>query len=223
MEESKGRVCATGSGFIGSWIVKRLLQDEFNIRRMLAFLPAYPEQQKGYKFIVLTLAIQKASMQPLKVVYTSSASYVTSTAREEELQSLSGWSYAVSKTLTEKVVLEFVQQNGLDVVTLIPPFIFGPFICPKLPSSTPMVHVDDVARAHIFLLEHSNPKGRYNCSLCLITYERISKLVYAKYPKFQPPTLDSLKQIEGINIPDLSSMKLLDAGFVFNYGLEKNG
>ncbi|KAL2326464.1 hypothetical protein Fmac_025522 [Flemingia macrophylla] len=150
-----------------------------------------------------------------------------------------GWSYAVSKTLTEKAVLEFGEQNGLDVVTLIPPFVFGPFICPKLPSSvdatlkfafgkntqlglvvqTPMVHVDDVARAHVFLLEHSNPKGRYICSQCLVTFERISELVSAKYSKFQPPTLDSLKQIDGVKLPDISSKKLLDVGFVFKYGL----
>lgn len=50
------------------------------------------------------------------------------------------------------------------------------------------MHVDDVARAHIFLLEHSNPHGRYNCSSCLVTVERISELVSAKYPEFQLPT-----------------------------------
>jgi len=63
----------------------------------------------------------------------------------------------------------------------------GPF---GLILETPMVHVEDVARAHIFLLEHSNAKGRYNCSQCLVTYERMSELVYAKYPKVQPPNLE---------------------------------
>ena len=55
---------------------------------------------------------------------------------------------------------------------------------------TPMVHVDDVARAHIFLLEHPNPKGRYNCSKCLVTAERMSELVSAKYPELRVPSAE---------------------------------
>lgn len=55
---------------------------------------------------------------------------------------------------------------------------------------TSLVHVDDVARAYIFLFEHFKAKGRYNCSQCLVTYETISELVYAKYPKFQPPATE---------------------------------
>lgn len=51
-----------------------------------------------------------------------------------------------------------------------------------------MVHVDDVARAHIFLLEHPNPKGRYNCSPFIIKIEEISKLLSARYPEFQIPS-----------------------------------
>ena len=38
-----------------------------------------------------------------------------------------GWSYAVSKVLTEKAVLEFGEQNGLEVATVIAPFIVGRF------------------------------------------------------------------------------------------------
>lgn len=53
-----------------------------------------------------------------------------------------------------------------------------------------MVHVDDVARAHIFLLEHPNPRGRYNCSPFIATVEEIAELLSAKYPKFQIPTLE---------------------------------
>ncbi|KHN19444.1 Dihydroflavonol-4-reductase [Glycine soja] len=143
------------------------------------------------------------------------------------------WSYAVSKTSTEK--------NGLDVVTIAPPLVLGPFICPKLPDSISdalnlsiwlsacacacfnsnntriekcqkailveiyverdkdplafndriMVHVEDVVRVHIFLLEHPDPKG------------------------------SALKQNKGIRIPDLSAKKLIDAGFKFKYGPEE--
>ena len=45
------------------------------------------------------------------------------------------WSYAVSKVLSEKAVLEFGEQNGLEVTTLVLPFVLGGFVCPKLPDS----------------------------------------------------------------------------------------
>ena len=84
-----------------------------------------------------------------RVAYTSSSSAVFYNGKDDEVlnesfwsdadylkaSKISGWSYAVSKTLTEKAVLEFGEQNGLDVVTLIPTFVLGPFICPKLPGS----------------------------------------------------------------------------------------
>ncbi|KAG4969114.1 hypothetical protein AAZX31_12G227800 [Glycine max] len=312
MERSKGRVCVTGgTGFIGSWIIKRLLQDGYSVnttmrphpghKKDVSFLTSLPGASQRLQILsadlsnpesfsasiegcigvfhvatpvdfelkepeeVVTkrsidgaLGILKAclgSKTVKRVVYTSSASAVTSSGIEEQVMDESswsdvdslraskpfGWSYAVSKTLTEKAVLEFGEQNGLDVVTLIPTFVFGPFICPNLPGSvqaslsfafgeksafgfmlqTPMVHVDDVARAHIFLLELPNPKGRYNCSQCLVTFERISELVSAKYPEFQLGTMDLSKQVEGIKLPDLSSKKLVDAGFVYKYGLEE--
>ena len=50
-----------------------------------------------------------------------------------------------------------------------------------------MVHVDDVARAHIFLFEHPKAKGRYTCSSNVITVESASKLLSAKYPELQIP------------------------------------
>jgi len=53
-----------------------------------------------------------------------------------------------------------------------------------------MVHVDDVARAHIFLLEHPNPKGRYNCSPFIVPIEEIAEIILAKYPEYQIPTLE---------------------------------
>ncbi|CAJ1978156.1 unnamed protein product [Sphenostylis stenocarpa] len=312
MEESKGRVCVTGgTGFIGSWIIKTLLENGYYVnttvrpnsaeyRKDVSFLTnlpgaserlqilsadlSYPESFSAAiagcigVFHVATpvdfelreseevvtkrsidgaLGILKAcidSKTVKRVVYTSSASAVSSNGKEDMMDECYwsdvdylraskpfGWSYAVSKTLTEKAVLEFGEQNGLDVVTLIPTFVFGPFICPKLPSSveatlnfafgkkgpfglvlqTPIVHVHDVARAHIFLLEHSNAKGRYNCSKCLVTHERISELVSVKYPEFQPEAIDRFKKIEGIKRPDLSSKKLIDAGFVFKYGIEE--
>ncbi|KAK4267775.1 hypothetical protein QN277_024512 [Acacia crassicarpa] len=311
MEESKGRVCVTGgTGFIGSWIIKRLLEDGYSVNTTIR---SHPEHKKDVSFLtnlpgasqrlqilsadlsepgsfkdaidgcigvfhvatpvnfdekepeeIVTkrsidgaLGILKACLSSKtvrRVVYTSSASALTHRDKEVEVVDESswtdvdsrrttkpfGWSYACSKTLTEKAVLEFGEQNGLDVVTVTPTFVVGPFICPKLPGSVgstlyfllgkmdqfsylqaPMVHVDDVARAHIFLLEHPNPKGRYNCSKCLATIEEVTEIVSAKYPKFHMPTIESLRESISLKVPDLSSKKLMDAGFDYKYGLEE--
>ena len=99
------------------------------------------------------LGIVKAAVKAKtvkRVVYTSSASTVSFTGPEPQdvvdesawsdvdlLRSVKpfGWSYTVSKVLTEKAVLEFGEENGLEVVSLVPPFVVGGFICPKLPDS----------------------------------------------------------------------------------------
>ncbi|XP_054783017.1 vestitone reductase-like isoform X2 [Prosopis cineraria] len=229
----------------------------FHVATPVDFEEKEPEEIVTKRSIDGALGILKAcltSKTVKRVVYTSSSSAVAFIGKGDEVKDESfwsdvdllrtsetyGWSYAVSKTLTEKAVLEFGEQNGLDIVTLIPTFVVGPFICPKLPGSVgsilyflfdkkdpfsylqiPVVHVDDVARAHIFLLEHPNPKGRYNCSTCLAIIEEVSEVVSAKYPEFQMPTIDSLRESTSLKFPDLSSNKLIDAGFEFKYGLEE--
>ncbi|XP_015950676.1 vestitone reductase isoform X2 [Arachis duranensis] len=317
MEESKGRVCVTGgTGFIGSWIIKNLLQHGYSVnttvrsnpehKRDISFLTNLPRASQNLQILNADLSNPESFSAAIegcigvfhvaspvefelkepeevmikrttdgavgilraclnsntvkRVIYTSSSSAVlyhnSGKDDNEEVvldesfwsdvdylraSKIDGWFYSVSKTLTEKAVLEFGEESGMDVVTLVPTFVLGPFICPKLPSSVhaslslafgdrgpfgsllqaPMVHVDDVARAHIFLLEHPNPKGRYNCSSSLVTVETMSQVVSSKYPEFQLSTLNKLKQTEGAKLQNLSSKKLIDAGFVFKYGLEE--
>ncbi|KAF5453372.1 hypothetical protein F2P56_028277 [Juglans regia] len=156
-----------------------------------------------------------------------------------------GASYAVSKTSTERAILEFGEKHGLelDVVTIIPSLVIGPFICPKLPNSvslalamilgnedaynfiaitaSSMVHVDDLASAHIFLLEYPNAKGRYICSSDGITIQQMREFLATSYPEIQIPTPDSLKKCEGSKTRGLSSKKLLDSGFRYKYGVKE--
>ena len=43
MEEGKGRVCVTGgTGFIGSWIIKRLLEDGYTVNTTVRSDPGKP-------------------------------------------------------------------------------------------------------------------------------------------------------------------------------------
>ncbi|KAK8466375.1 hypothetical protein PHAVU_008G076500 [Phaseolus vulgaris] len=310
MEEGKGRVCVTGgTGFIGSWIIKRLLQDGYTVnttvrpdpdgKRDMSFLTNLPGASEKLKFFsadlsnpesfseaiegcfgvlhtatpidiqlnepeeVVTkrsidgaLGILKACLNSKtvkRVVYTSSASAVYWQQKEDDVMDESywsdenllrdlkpfAWSYSISKTMAEKAVLEFGEKHGLDVVTLIPTFVLGPFICPKLPGSVyttlsfifgeknpfgasrlHMVHVDDIARAHIFLLQHPNPKGRYNCSPFIADVEEIAELLSAKYPNFQI-SIDEVKKSNDVKLPHLISKKLMDAGFEFKHGMEE--
>ncbi|KAF3971709.1 hypothetical protein ACB098_06G193200 [Castanea mollissima] len=230
----------------------------FHVATPVDFEDKEPEEIVTKRAINGALGILKASLNSKtvkRVVYTSSASAVVFNGKDEDEMDESFWtdvdfikslkqfggSYMISKTLTERTVLEFGEKHGLDVVTIIPSFVVGPFICPKFPGSvrtilsmvlgdkdqyshllnTSMVHVDDLARANIFLLECPTVKGRYICSSVVITLQRMSEFLSERYPEFQIPTLDYLKEIKGYRIAGLSSKKLLDAGFNYKYGLNE--
>ncbi|KAK9015892.1 hypothetical protein V6N11_006982 [Hibiscus sabdariffa] len=230
----------------------------FHVASPVDFENKEPEEIVTERVVSGTLGILKACIKSKtvkRVVYTSSASAVVFNGRESDMMDESFWSdlgfvrekvtpnyvsYIISKTLTEKAALEFGAQHGLDVVTVIPSLVFGPFICPNLPASVPLVfplvsgnqhgfrflkspivHVDDVVRAHVFLLEYPDAKGRYNCSSHFMSLDKLYEFLRAKYPEFSIPTPESLAEIKGIERPGLSSKKLLDTGFTFNYGVEK--
>ncbi|XP_015055518.2 vestitone reductase-like [Solanum pennellii] len=152
-------------------------------------------------------------------------------------------SYTISKTLTEKAALEFVEKNGIDLVTVIPTWIHGPFITPPIPGSVsssmemilghqnqnmsyppyePYEHIDDVTNAHIYLLENPNAKGRYICSAVEITREKLVEYLLTRYPEFRKQineyTWASSNEVE---FPIFSSKKLLESGFKYKHGLEE--
>lgn len=188
-----------------------------------------------------------------RVVYTSSSAAVHGNATSAETMDEGFWTdvemvrrlktaegpYMVSKTLAEKAVLDAGARMGLDVVVVVPSFMIGPFLCPKLPASigialamvlgdanpyknvclskTSVVHPDDVARAHIYLFEHLPAKGRFICSSDVITLEETAELLSQRFPELPVPSPSALKEIRGYSMPRLSSRKLLDIGFEFKH------
>ncbi|XP_050386577.1 vestitone reductase-like isoform X2 [Argentina anserina] len=254
MEEEKGPVCVTGgAGFIGSWLVMKLLQHGYTVRatvrpdperkRDISYLTSLPgaseklhifyadldqpgsfnaaiegctgvfhvahpnplkEQDEKIvtkKSVEGTLGILRACLNSKtvkRVVYTSSASTISHSGTNKEIVDESTWSdvdyhrslkvietpYVAAKTKTEQAALEFAENNGLEIVTLIPPLVIGGFLCKTLPSSVHLflcmiqgnehlygylknksiVHVDDLVNAHILLFEKHDAKGRYICS-----------------------------------------------------------
>ncbi|WRX10690.1 NAD-dependent epimerase/dehydratase - like 7 [Theobroma cacao] len=81
-----------------------------------------------------------------RVVFTSSIASVYFNNKNVDMMDESFWtdvdyvrelesyvsSYAITKTMTEKAVLEFAAEHGMYLVTVVPPLVVGPFICPKL-------------------------------------------------------------------------------------------
>ncbi|KAK6119389.1 hypothetical protein DH2020_046867 [Rehmannia glutinosa] len=227
----------------------------FHVAHPIEFQDNETEEMVTNKSVRATLGILRAcvnSKTVKRVVYTSSGSSIMfndkgadvldegSWSDLDYVRKLSGASYYVSKMFTEMAALEFGDKCSLDVVTVIPTWINGPFICPSCPASlkaslamimgneiqikyherTPFVHIDDVASAHIFLFEYPEAKGRYICSAVETTTDNLCEFVSKRYPEFQIMDADSLTD-SSAKIASLSSKKLLDSGFRFKYGLEE--
>lgn len=115
-----------------------------------------PEEIVTKRAVEGTLGILKACLKSKtvkRVVYTSSAATLLFNGKigldmvDEDMWSdleicrssnLVSSSYLVSKVLSERAALEFGEQNGMEVVSLILPLVVGPFICPNMPSSVYM-------------------------------------------------------------------------------------
>ena len=53
-----------------------------------------------------------------------------------------------------------------------------------------LVHVDDVARAHIHLYEHVEAKGRYIVSAVEYKIEEMCEFIFARYPEYKMPSAE---------------------------------
>ncbi|KAG9445403.1 hypothetical protein H6P81_016743 [Aristolochia fimbriata] len=192
-----------------------------------------------------------------RVVYTSSLSAVlfnktsqyTGTADESSWtdmdffaeQRIPGTTYFTAKTATERAALLFAEENGLDLVTVLPSVILGPFFVPNFPfsfatalalitgdeeqckllSNAMFVHIDDAVSAHIFLFESSDAKGRYICSSHSCSIRDLARFLSSKYPEYRISQclVNGIKEEE--NPIRICSKRLLDLGFEFKYGLEE--
>ncbi|XP_057867714.2 putative anthocyanidin reductase [Cryptomeria japonica] len=83
-------------------------------------------------------------------------------------------------------------------------------------GSIPIVHIEDVSNAHIFLMEHPSAQGRHICSVDSATIKSLKDLLSK-----QLKTSLKLYEEDSINryVP-FSSKKLLDMGFSYKYSLE---
>lgn len=156
------------------------------------------------------------------------------------------WMYYVAKTLAEQAALQYgSEDHGIEVVTIAPAIVAGPFLTPTLPASIEqelpfitgndehfewlrelhdimgsilLVHTEDVCNAHIFLMEHPSARGRYICSSPPLTLREMEDFCAKRYPQFSLPLKFHIKDnvLNGVPFP---SRKLLDIGFTYQYGL----
>ncbi|XP_059077565.1 putative anthocyanidin reductase isoform X1 [Cryptomeria japonica] len=152
--------------------------------------------------------------------------------------------YMTAKTLAEQEAFNYGAENNLEVITVQSAFVIGPWITAthELTSvqvisaligdndinyqvlkymqftlgSIPIVHIEDVSNAHIFLMEHPSAQGRHICSVDSATIKSLKDLLSK-----QLKTSLKLYEEDSINryVP-FSSKKLLDMGFSYKYSLE---
>ncbi|XP_035545825.1 tetraketide alpha-pyrone reductase 1-like isoform X2 [Juglans regia] len=113
--------------------------------------------------------------------------------------------YQLSKTLAEEAAWKFVEEGGIDLVTMHPGFVLGPLIQPTPVSSIEafiklmngiqtfpsgiyrFVDVRDVVDAHIQAFETPAASGRY----CLVGdikhHSEVFKIVHKLYPSLHLP------------------------------------
>ncbi|CAM0902480.1 unnamed protein product [Alopecurus aequalis] len=155
-----------------------------------------------------------------------------------------GWAYPVSKVLLEKSACAFAKEKGISLVTVCPVLTVGAAPAVKVHSSVPtilsllsgdearicrleliakasgsipMVHVDDLCRAEVFVAEEEAVSGRYICcSLITTAAELLARFLAAKYPQYNVKIHRFGGLPEKLRVR-VSSAKLVGEGFEYEY------
>ncbi|KAK4727347.1 hypothetical protein R3W88_032264 [Solanum pinnatisectum] len=156
----------------------------------------------------------------------------------------SGWVYVLLKVFTEDAAFQFAKENGIDLVSTITPTIAGPFLTPTVPSSIrvllspitgdpellailtavntrmgsiALAHIEDICRAHIFLMENIKAEGRYICCAGSWAMSEVLDHLKKEYPYPDIQRLDHDGGHGSVIPSEISSKKLIGLGFSFKY------
>ena len=172
-----------------------------------------------------------------KVIYTSSTVAVGENDigrnyTEDDWNTATESAYPVAKTQAEQAVWKFVEESGLNLVSINPSAIWGPNFFKATPSSRVavdflegnlpvipnmsfgLVDVRDVAKAHILAYESETAKGRYIVAQEGYThFEEIAEHISKAIPESKVPT----RRLAGWLEPII--FQLLVTGDWFSYKL----
>ncbi|CAI0455028.1 unnamed protein product [Linum tenue] len=129
--------------------------------------------------------------------------------------------YQLSKTLAELAAWNFAKENGIDMVTIHPGFVIGPFFQPTMCSSVSMilnlvngagnktypnfhywvVDVRDVAEAHIKAFENPLACGRYCLVESSVSFCHVLGILQEFYPTLP------LAEINTVKLPEFRASK----------------
>ncbi|KAH0709797.1 hypothetical protein KY290_011202 [Solanum tuberosum] len=156
----------------------------------------------------------------------------------------SGWVYVLLKVLTEDAAFQFAKENGIDLVSTITPTVAGPFLTPTVPSSIrvllspitgdpelsailtavntrmgsiALAHIEDICRAHIFLMENIKAEGRYICCARSWAMSEVIDHLKKEYPYPAIERQDHDGGHDSVIPSEISSKKLRALGFSFKY------
>ncbi|KAF2293456.1 hypothetical protein GH714_001919 [Hevea brasiliensis] len=118
-------------------------------------------------------------------------------------ESIKHW-YLYAKTIAEKAAWKFAKEIGIDMVTIHPGFVIGPFLQPTLNLTVEVilnyingetfpneiyrfVDVRDVASAHIQAFEQPSANGRYCLVERVVHFSELLKIVHEQYPTLHLP------------------------------------
>lgn len=202
-------VCVTGaSGFIASWLVKLLLQRGYTVKATVRD----PNNDKAEHLLTLDGAKERLHLFKTNLLEDGSFDcavdgcegvFHTASPAVISANDPQHW-YAISKTLAEQAAWKFAEENGIDLVTIHPGLVLGPFLQPYLnfsvevflkliqgyptyPSPYRLIDVRDVAFAHIQALEVPIANGRY-MMVGRVTHDyEILKFLRQNYPSLHLP------------------------------------
>ncbi|KAL6967734.1 hypothetical protein U1Q18_033543 [Sarracenia purpurea var. burkii] len=155
-------------------------------------------------------------------------------ADEEYCQEHGLW-YSVSKIRAEKAAWEFAKERGLEVVVINPGAVFGHILPPTINLSMSIllnlvegstetlkdfhlgvVHVKDVALAHILVYENTSATGRHLCVESISHFSDLAVKLSELYPEYKNvPSLPKDTQ-PGILRYKNGAKKLMDLGLQFH-------
>ncbi|KAL1203046.1 putative anthocyanidin reductase [Cardamine amara subsp. amara] len=160
----------------------------------------------------------------------------------------SGWIYVLSKLVSEEEAFRYAKEKGMDLVSVITTTVSGPFLTPFVPSSVQVllspvtgdsklfkilsavnkrmgsiafVHIEDICRAHLFLMEQPKAKGQYICCVDNIDMHELMLHHFSKEFLCKIQTVDDEEEERQCMKPIISSKKLRDLGFEYKYGIEE--